>query len=307
MESDFPNTIFEPRDTENLPGIVFDATKKTYLFSEDYQNLGAEIEAIETDAPAISGVVSFKPVFVSTGVTVDPDMKVGYFFKNADSPTDDYSNNANFGIETSMTYSASGGPDHSGGFISTAVNGYIKTTTNFSLGTSYTIQFWYMPATIWNAFPYREMEFGAYDNGWSIMAMDLYINGQNNLSAGYTPPQSQWHHYTYTVDGATKLVTLYIDGVFYKSATYTTNIDSTAREFDIGAQASGGGWESNGNWADVVITNRLKNSTEVLADFTNGGYSFGAITGYVRPQIYIDTDGNIFCKNALGQINKIST
>lgn len=46
--ADFPTSIFTPRDTENLPGIVFDAAKKQVLFSEDYQSLGAEIEAIET-------------------------------------------------------------------------------------------------------------------------------------------------------------------------------------------------------------------------------------------------------------------
>ncbi len=44
----FPESIYTPRETENLPGIVYDETKKQNLFSEDFQNLGGEIEAIET-------------------------------------------------------------------------------------------------------------------------------------------------------------------------------------------------------------------------------------------------------------------
>ncbi len=45
--SDFPNSIFTPRETENLAGVVFDPLDKKNLFSEDYQNLGGEINAIE--------------------------------------------------------------------------------------------------------------------------------------------------------------------------------------------------------------------------------------------------------------------
>lgn len=46
--SDFPIKIFNARETENLPGIVYDEDKKQNLFSEDFQNLGAEITSIET-------------------------------------------------------------------------------------------------------------------------------------------------------------------------------------------------------------------------------------------------------------------
>ncbi len=46
--SDFPTSIYTPRETENLPGIVYDDTKKQNFFSEDFQNLAGEINAIET-------------------------------------------------------------------------------------------------------------------------------------------------------------------------------------------------------------------------------------------------------------------
>ena len=46
--ADFPTSIFHPRDTENLPGLVRDLADKRNLYSEDYQDLGGEIEAIET-------------------------------------------------------------------------------------------------------------------------------------------------------------------------------------------------------------------------------------------------------------------
>jgi len=45
--ADFPATKYVQRETENLPGIVYDPTKKQNLYSEDIQNLGGEIEAIE--------------------------------------------------------------------------------------------------------------------------------------------------------------------------------------------------------------------------------------------------------------------
>jgi hypothetical protein len=48
MSADFPTSIYTPRATENLPGISYDASKKQILFSEDFQNLGNEINAIET-------------------------------------------------------------------------------------------------------------------------------------------------------------------------------------------------------------------------------------------------------------------
>ena len=46
--ADFPNTIYEQRELENLPGIVFDALQPRNLFAEDILNLANEIIAIET-------------------------------------------------------------------------------------------------------------------------------------------------------------------------------------------------------------------------------------------------------------------
>lgn len=46
--ADFPGTIFEARETENLPGLVYDPSNKRNFYSEDFQNLAAEITVIET-------------------------------------------------------------------------------------------------------------------------------------------------------------------------------------------------------------------------------------------------------------------
>ena len=46
--SDFPNSIFTPRTSENLPGVVYDPLKSTEVFAEDYSLPAAEIVAIET-------------------------------------------------------------------------------------------------------------------------------------------------------------------------------------------------------------------------------------------------------------------
>jgi len=43
----YPDNIFTPRETENLPGLVYDVNDKRNMYSEDFQNLGAEINAIE--------------------------------------------------------------------------------------------------------------------------------------------------------------------------------------------------------------------------------------------------------------------
>lgn len=44
----YPSEIFTIRETENLPGIVYNPDNKRNIYSEDVQNLGAEITAIET-------------------------------------------------------------------------------------------------------------------------------------------------------------------------------------------------------------------------------------------------------------------
>lgn len=46
--SEFPDAIYTPRETENLSGIVYDPADKKNMYSEDFQNLGSEINAIET-------------------------------------------------------------------------------------------------------------------------------------------------------------------------------------------------------------------------------------------------------------------
>ena len=46
--ADYPDTIYEPRELENLQGCDFDADKKKILFAEDYNNLANEVVAIET-------------------------------------------------------------------------------------------------------------------------------------------------------------------------------------------------------------------------------------------------------------------
>lgn len=44
----YPDAVFEPRITENLPGVVFDADLSTEVFAEDYAYPADEIVAIET-------------------------------------------------------------------------------------------------------------------------------------------------------------------------------------------------------------------------------------------------------------------
>jgi len=58
--ANFPDTIYTPRETENLPGIVYDPTQKTNMFSEDFQNLGNEINVIEQNLSLKNGWI---PVF----------------------------------------------------------------------------------------------------------------------------------------------------------------------------------------------------------------------------------------------------
>lgn len=45
--ADFPASIFVPRTTANLPGVVYDAAKTTELFAQDYSLPAAEVAAIE--------------------------------------------------------------------------------------------------------------------------------------------------------------------------------------------------------------------------------------------------------------------
>lgn len=68
--ADFPDTVFNLRDIENLPGITYDADNKKALFAEDLQNIAAEISAIEEH-------------FQYTGHYYDTDVPVTEFFGSA--------------------------------------------------------------------------------------------------------------------------------------------------------------------------------------------------------------------------------
>lgn len=46
--ADYPGDIYDPRDIENMPGVVYDADKSTIVYAEDINNANAEIVAIET-------------------------------------------------------------------------------------------------------------------------------------------------------------------------------------------------------------------------------------------------------------------
>lgn len=46
--ADFPATIFEQREMNNIPGMTYDPEKKTTIYMEDLKNLGDEVTAIET-------------------------------------------------------------------------------------------------------------------------------------------------------------------------------------------------------------------------------------------------------------------
>lgn len=65
--ADFPASIFEQREIQNLPGITYDGSKKTAIFADDIQALGDEITALET-------------FFDSTGYYFDNDVTVTEFF-----------------------------------------------------------------------------------------------------------------------------------------------------------------------------------------------------------------------------------
>jgi hypothetical protein len=45
--ANYPTSIFEPREVENLPGYAYDSTKKRVQFAEDYTYPAEEIVAIE--------------------------------------------------------------------------------------------------------------------------------------------------------------------------------------------------------------------------------------------------------------------
>ena len=252
--------------------------------------------------------LNFESVFATSVPAVDPTLRVGYKFETGSTAatTSDYSNNNNEGQVSSMTYFSTGGGDNNGGYYyAPQSTGEISSTSTFNLGTSFTIAFWYKPDTTWAGFPYREMEFGAYNDGWSIMGMDLYINAENNLNMGYTPPQLQWHYYTYTVDGATNVVRFYIDGSEYASSTYTQVLNSNSRTLSINAQHVSA-WQAGGSYDDVFIYDRKESSSEVLSDYNAGGYSYSTNV-YASPKIFSDVAGNVFVQSATGSAISLTT
>lgn len=68
--ADFPDTIYSPREIENLPGIVYDAGAKKTFFAEDLNNTNDEIVAIETFL--MSGNIGKEPL--TNGDIVSPEI-----------------------------------------------------------------------------------------------------------------------------------------------------------------------------------------------------------------------------------------
>lgn len=52
--AEFPGDIYDPRDIENMPGVVYDPDKKTIVYAEDVNGANEEIVAIETALGAYS-------------------------------------------------------------------------------------------------------------------------------------------------------------------------------------------------------------------------------------------------------------
>lgn len=59
MVAQFPENIYVARETENLPGIVYNPTDKKNFYSEDFQGLGEEITAIETSLKRYKSFVGY--------------------------------------------------------------------------------------------------------------------------------------------------------------------------------------------------------------------------------------------------------
>jgi len=49
MAATYPSGVYSPRTKENKAGVVYDATKKTIIFTEDVVKLDEEIVAVENE------------------------------------------------------------------------------------------------------------------------------------------------------------------------------------------------------------------------------------------------------------------
>jgi hypothetical protein len=70
MSAKYPTQLYTERETENLPGILYDADKKQNLFSEDFQRHAEEIIAIETALGVNMGNIPTPPT-KATGAEID--------------------------------------------------------------------------------------------------------------------------------------------------------------------------------------------------------------------------------------------
>lgn len=70
--ADFPATIFEQREMNNIPGMTYDPDKKTTIYMEDLKNLGDEVTAIETYlSPVKEQTINIPVLNLYTGSPID--------------------------------------------------------------------------------------------------------------------------------------------------------------------------------------------------------------------------------------------
>lgn len=114
--SDFPTKIYQGRDTENLPGIVFNPADKKNFYSEDFQNLVSEIKAIETYLEDITGLSLFGDLNIPTGNDI----------KNSGAGTQYNTIRVYKSEDGSMVFDTHYGSDEYGGFLFTSQNRGLK-------------------------------------------------------------------------------------------------------------------------------------------------------------------------------------
>ena len=230
-----------------------------------------EITITDYDADLFSADwMEFPESAVSTG-WIDMTDNVGLW--HMDNAWTDSSGEGNNGTATGATFTASSQlGSHAGSFNGTSnyVTVNDDATLDFTATESFSYSVWVKTLTgdsgkiIFSKLPTSSPYVGYYLYQSTGQTVYFYVRDSDDPSgiiAGVVLPTNEWHHLAGTVDRATDLMKVYLDGVFIDSADTSAVGDlSNSTDFTIGARGSQY-W--NGSIDELAIWDRTLSADEI--------------------------------------------
>ena len=206
------------------------------------------------------------------------NLKANYTFEEGAGSVTDHSLN---GLTGSIVTPHYGTGIRGNCIVPNGTNGYVNATdttgkVNFTNTDSFSISCWFKASVSADQSISEHWDDGATGYPWCLRGPYLHqllfassdgVNNPGVQSIGAPLDDGVWHHVVGVKDAVNKIYSIFIDGIFNNSTTYTTlnNTANSIKNFAIGARSTGGGSVFNGSIDEFRIYNKALSSDEITA------------------------------------------